>query len=113
MLFSVLAPHAEPGSAEYVKLALTLTFMVGVVQIVMGLAKLGTLVNFISHSVVTGFTAGAAILIATNQVKHFTGLNIPRGSDFATVWGHAFTHLSDIQTEVALTGLIPCCWASS
>lgn len=106
VLFSVLAPHAEPGSAEYVKLALTLTFMVGVVQVVMGLAKLGTLVNFISHSVVTGFTAGAAILIATNQVKHFTGLDIPRGSDFATVWGHAFTHLADIHTDIALTGLV-------
>ncbi len=106
VLFSVLAPHAEPGSAEYVKLALTLTFMVGVVQVVMGLAKLGTLVNFISHSVVTGFTAGAAILIATNQVKHFTGLDIPRGSDFATVWGHAFTHIQNIQTEIALTGLV-------
>ena len=106
VLFSVLAPHAEPGSAEYVKLALTLTFMVGIVQVAMGLAKLGTLVNFISHSVVTGFTAGAAILIATNQVKHFTGLDIPRGSDFATVWGHAFTHLSDIHTDIALTGLV-------
>src|SRR5574340_1506917 len=57
VLFSVLSPHAEPGSAQYVSLALTLTFMVGVIQIVMGLAKLGTLVNFISHSVVTGFTA--------------------------------------------------------
>lgn len=106
VLFSVLAPHAEPGSAEYVKLALTLTFMVGIVQVVMGLAKLGTLVNFISHSVVTGFTAGAAILIATNQVKHFTGLDIPRGSDFATVWGHAFTHLADIHADIALTGLV-------
>ena len=106
VLFSVLAPHAEPGSAEYVKLALTLTFMVGVVQVVMGLAKLGTLVNFISHSVVTGFTAGAAILIATNQVKHFTGLDIPRGSDFATVWGYAFTHFADIHTDIALTGLV-------
>lgn len=106
VLFSVLAPHAEPGSAEYVKLALTLTFMVGIIQVVMGLAKLGTLVNFISHSVVTGFTAGAAILIATNQVKHFTGLAIPRGSDFVTVWGHTFTHAQEIQMEIALTGLV-------
>jgi SulP family sulfate permease len=66
VLFSVLSPHAEPGTAQYVSLALTLTFLVGVIQLVMGLARMGTLVNFISHSVVTGFTAGAAILIATN-----------------------------------------------
>lgn len=105
VLFSVLAPHAEPGSAQYVSLALTLTFMVGVVQIVMGLAKLGTLVNFISHSVVTGFTAGAAILIATNQVKHFTGLAIPRGASFSETWSHVFTRANEIEVAIALTGL--------
>ena len=40
VLFSVLSPHAEPGTAQYVSLALTLTFMVGLIQIVMGLATL-------------------------------------------------------------------------
>ena len=105
VLFSVLSPHAEPGSAHYVSLALTLTFMVGVIQIIMGLAKLGTLVNFISHSVVTGFTAGAAILIATNQVKHFTGLAIPRGSSFSVTWSHLFTHANEIEIAIAATGL--------
>ena len=106
VLFSVLSPHAEPGSAHYVSLALTMTFLVGVIQIVMGLAKLGTLVNFISHSVVTGFTAGAAILIATNQVKHFTGLDIPRGSDFVHTWGMALTHVSDMNQAVLLVGVV-------
>lgn len=105
VLFSVLSPHAEPGSAQYVSLALTLTFMVGLIQLVMGLARLGTLVNFISHSVVTGFTAGAAILIATNQVKHFTGQAIPRGASFADTWTHVFTHAGDIQIAIAATGL--------
>lgn len=105
VLFSVLSPHAEPGSAEYVKLALTLTFLVGLVELSMGLARLGTLVNFISHSVVTGFTAGAAILIASNQVKHFTGLDIPRGSDFTHTWSIALTHVADIQVAVLVVGL--------
>jgi SulP family sulfate permease len=45
----------------------------------MGLARLGSLVNFISHSVVVGFTAGAAFLIASNQFKNFFGIEIPRG----------------------------------
>ncbi|MHB1143665.1 MAG: SulP family inorganic anion transporter [Thiobacillus sp.] len=105
VLFSVLSPHAEPGSAQYVSLALTLTFMVGMIQIVMGLAKLGTLVNFISHSVVTGFTAGAAILIATNQVKHFTGQAVARGASFSDTWTHVFTHTDEIQIAIAATGL--------
>ena len=106
VLFSVLSPHAEPGSAQYVSLALTLTFLVGLIQISMGLAKLGTLVNFISHSVVTGFTAGAAILIATNQVKHFTGLAVPRGTSFADTWGMVFTQFADIRTGIFIVGLV-------
>ncbi len=106
VLFSVLSPHAEPGTAEYVSLALTLTFLVGLIQLGMGLAKLGTLVNFISHSVVTGFTAGAAILIATNQVKHFTGLAIPRGSSFADTWDIAFSHAGEIQVGIFVVGLV-------
>jgi sulfate permease, SulP family len=100
VLYSVLAAHAEPGSTQYVALALTLTFLVGVIQIAMGLARLGTLVNFISHSVVTGFTAGAAILIATKQVKHFFGLEIPRGASFEQTWTILFTHLSQIDMAV-------------
>lgn len=106
VLFSVLAPHAEPGSVEYVRLALTLTFLVGLVELTMGLAKLGTLVNFISHSVVTGFTAGAAILIATNQVKHFTGQTIPRGVSFMETWNTAISHAAEIRPEVFAVGLV-------
>jgi sulfate permease, SulP family len=105
VLFSILSTHAEPGSAQYVSLALTLTFMVGMIQMFMGLARLGTLVNFISHSVVTGFTAGAAILIATNQLKHFFGLPIPRGSSFSVSWSYLAQHVSDINYGVLTVAL--------
>jgi SulP family sulfate permease len=106
VLFSILSTHAEPGSAQYVTLALTLTFMVGMIQVFMGLARLGTLVNFISHSVVTGFTAGAAILIATNQLKHFFGLPIPRGSSFSVSWGYLAQHVNDINYGVLSVSLV-------
>jgi SulP family sulfate permease len=106
VLFSVLSPHAEPGSAQYVSLALTLTFLVGMIQLAMGLARMGTLVNFISHSVVTGFTAGAAILIATNQVKHFFGLAIPRGSSFTDTWSALFSQLDLVQPGVTAVAVL-------
>lgn len=102
VLFSVLSAHAEPGSAQYVQLALTLTFMVGVVQLAMGLGRLGTLVNFISHSVVIGFTSGAAILIAANQLKHFFGIAIPRGSSFLETLHHLVTRLNEIDPHVLM-----------
>lgn len=105
VLFSVLSTLAEPGTADYVRLALTLTFMVGMVELAMGLARLGFLTTFISHSVVIGFTAGAAILIATNQLKHFFGLQIPEGLHFYEILWHASQHLSDIHPYVTLVGV--------
>jgi sulfate permease, SulP family len=76
VLYSALSVMAVPASQDYVTLALTLTFMVGVMELALGLARLGALVNFISHSVVVGFTAGAAVLIAAKQLKHFFGVSM-------------------------------------
>ncbi len=82
VLFSALSMLATPGSPQYVTLALTLTFMVGVFELLLGLARMGALVNFISHSVVIGFTAGAALLIAAKQLKHFFGVEMDSGGHF-------------------------------
>ncbi len=106
VLFSSLSALAEPGSADYVRYALTLTFMVGVLEFVMGVARLGTLVNFISHSVVVGFTSGAAILIATKQVKHFFGLSMPRGLDFHETYAYLFEHLGETNLYVLTVGVV-------
>ncbi|HTY98243.1 MAG TPA: sulfate permease, partial [Rhodocyclaceae bacterium] len=81
-LFAAMHHLAEPGTPEYVALALTLTFQVGIFQAALGLARMGALVNFISHTVVIGFTAGAAVLIAASQIRNFFGVQIPRGLPF-------------------------------
>ncbi|MPZ46141.1 MAG: STAS domain-containing protein [Betaproteobacteria bacterium] len=82
LLFAQLAPLAEPASVEYVQLALTVTFLTGAMQLTLGLAGMGVLVNFISHSVVIGFTAAAGLLIIASQLSNFFGVDIPRGSSF-------------------------------
>lgn len=82
VVFATMAPLAEPGSAQYVSLVLTLTFIVGLIQLAMGLARLGVLVNFISHTVVVAFTAGAAVLIVASQLRNFFGVAIPAGASF-------------------------------
>jgi sulfate permease, SulP family len=105
VLFSSLSAMAEPGSAQYVQLALTLTLMVGAIQLFMGLARLGTLVNFISHSVVVGFTAGAAVLIAASQLKNFFGVALPRGvGPVETLYG-LFNHADAINPYVTVIGI--------
>ncbi len=106
VLFSSLSVFAEPGSAKYVELALTLTLMVGLLELALALFKLGTLVNFVSHSVVIGFTAGAGVLIASNQVKNFFGLDVPQGAHFYEVIMHLLTHFKEIEIPVAMIGAL-------
>jgi sulfate permease, SulP family len=86
VVFTSVSTLAEPGSPAYIRMVLSLTFMAGAYQLAFGLARLGTLVNFVSHSVIVGFTSGAAILIATSQMKHVLGLYLPHGHSFLQVW---------------------------
>ncbi len=100
VVFSAVSHHAEVGTPEFVLMALTLTFLAGVYQLGFGLARLGSLVNFVSHTVVIGFTAGAAILIATSQMKHITAIEIPKGESFLHTWADLFQGVSDVNLFV-------------
>ncbi|HTY04565.1 MAG TPA: sulfate permease [Rhodocyclaceae bacterium] len=105
-VFAALSHAAEPGSAEYISLVLTLTFLVGVFQFALGLARMGALVNFISHTVVIGFTAGAAVLIAASQVRNFFGINIPRGTPFYEILHQLLVQFADINPYVLAVSAI-------
>ncbi|MCB1752023.1 MAG: SulP family inorganic anion transporter [Gammaproteobacteria bacterium] len=100
VIFSSVSHHTEPGTPEFISLALTITFLAGVYQLMFGLARLGKLVNFVSHTVVIGFTAGAAILIATSQMKHVLGLALPKGETFMHTWIVIWQQFSDINYYV-------------
>jgi SulP family sulfate permease len=97
VVFSAISHHAEPGTPEFLSLVLTLTFLAGVYQLAFGLARLGALVNFVSHTVVIGFTAGAAILIATSQMKHITGIFVPKGESFLHTWGDLYQGIGEMN----------------
>ena len=79
---SALAQFAPPGSAQFVAYAIVLALMVGVLQLAIGLARLGALVNFLSHPVIVGFTNAAAIIIALSQLNKLLGVPIDRGKHF-------------------------------
>ena len=100
MTAAAVAPLAVPGSEEYIGLALLLTFMVGCIQLVLGMVKLGSAVNFVSHPVVLGFMNAAAIIIGLSQLDMLFG--IPKGrSDFflKDVWEMlGFLHLTHLPT---------------
>ena len=106
VVFATISPLAAPGGADYVRLVLTLTMLVGVFQLLLGALRLGTLVNFVSHTVVVGFTTGAAVLIAASQVRNFFGIAIDRG---APVWNVVAAMVQQFwQINAAVTAVAVC-----
>ena len=79
MTMSLVVPLAMPGTPDYVSLVLTLTFMVGITQFLLGLCRAGRFVDIVPHSVVVGFTAGAAVLIINSQLAPALGIEQTRG----------------------------------
>lgn len=105
VILATVAPLAEPGSAHYINLVLVLSLIVGIMQLLMGVARLGTVVNFISHTVVVGFTAGAAVLIVASQLRNFFGIEIRRGASFAATLGQFWDQLPQIEPYVTAVGV--------
>ncbi|MEO5348727.1 MAG: sulfate permease [Magnetococcus sp. YQC-3] len=79
---SALAPLASTGSEGYIAMAIILSLLVGVVQIALGLLRLGVVVNFLSHPVVVGFTNAAAIIIGLSQLSKMLGVKMGRSESF-------------------------------
>jgi SulP family sulfate permease len=103
---ALIAPLAPPGSASYVTLVLTLTFLVGLLQLALGLARAGRLIDFVPHSVILGFTAGAAVLIINSQIGPFLGLGLPRGASVIDNVSAAFAQLPAVMPAAPVVGTI-------
>jgi len=106
VVFSTVVSQAIIGTPEFISLVLTLTFLAGVFQFTLGVARLGIVVNFVSHSVVVGFTAGAAILIATSQMKNMLGVEVPIGESFMHTWVDLWQQLGEVNYWVVAIGVI-------
>ncbi len=113
-IFASMSPLATPGSASYIDLVLTLTLLTGIFQLAMGLARMGALVNFISHTVVISFTAGAACLIFAAQLGNFFGIAIGHGESFAKTLSHFASSIGNVNPYVTAVGLatIACGYAA-
>lgn len=86
----------KPETPEaYMLLALTLAFLVGAIQFLMGVFRLGFLVNFLSHPVISGFTSAAAIIIGLSQLKHLLGIKIPNSEHAHEIVIAAAQHIGE------------------
>lgn len=107
VVYSTLVKFVNPETdlEAFVSLALVLTFLAGLFQFAMGLLKMGKLVNFVSHSVIIGFTAGAGILIAFKQLKHVFGIKVPQGSTILEIVTYIGKHISETNWYVFIVAI--------
>ncbi|XP_066925900.1 prestin-like isoform X1 [Clytia hemisphaerica] len=96
---------------QKVEYAVTLSFMVGIFQVIFGLLRFGFITIFLSDALISGFTTGAAFHIATSQVKHLVGMNIPRAdtSGFFSlfkIYGYIFYNIKQANYVSFLIGLV-------
>jgi SulP family sulfate permease len=105
MVAAAIAKSAPPNSPEYLLLAMTLAFLVGLIQIGMGFLRMGFLVNFLSRSVISGFISGAAIIIGFSQMKHLLGLKIPATESFLELLTLIASNITKINWVTLSLGL--------
>jgi len=103
---ATLAPLAVIGSAGYIELALAVTVIVGVMQLLIGGLRLGTIANFISPAALRGFLGGAALLIAFHALIDLLGLSAPRASGLLVLVEHILGHLADVAPAAPAIGLL-------
>lgn len=90
---------------EYISYAILLALLVGLIQFLLGLFRLGFLVNFLSHPVVSGFTSAAALIIGLSQLKHLLGVDIPRSHHVHDIILNAVEKFNEINVIALSLGL--------
>ncbi|MEO5699192.1 MAG: SulP family inorganic anion transporter [Casimicrobiaceae bacterium] len=106
MVFASLSALAVPFSADYIRLALTLNLMLGLTKLALGVFRLGALTNFVSHTVIVGFTAGAGFLIIAAQLRNFLGLQIPASPAFLESVREVLVHVAEASPWSVVTGMV-------
>jgi len=91
----------------YVAYAIALALMVGIFQMMLGILRLGVLVDFLSHPVVIGFTNAAAIIIATSQLSKIFGVVVEKGEHhYDTIWSVIVAASTDTHMLTLGMGLL-------
>lgn len=89
--------QSDEAVQYYSDLAILLALMVGVIECLMGILRLGWLIRFISHTVISGFTSASAITIALSQSKYFLGYSVTRSSKIIPLFESIFSGIGEFK----------------
>lgn len=105
VIMSVASSYGTDSIEGYISVVITITFLAGIFQVLLAILRMGGLVNFISHTVVIGFTAGAAILIASSQMEHLLGIHLASGLSFIEGWQALLQDIKQTNYYALIIGL--------
>ncbi len=106
LVAGAVAPIANGDAAVYLSLSILLALMVGVVQLGMGVLRMGFLTNFLSHPVLSGFTSAAALIIGFSQLKHLMGVKIPRSHHVHEILLQAAEKIPEMNVPTVIIGVV-------
>jgi SulP family sulfate permease len=107
VILSLTAHLPEKYGLSLIEIVFLLTLMTGLIQMAFGLLKMGGIVRYVSNSVVVGFTAGAGILIAVNQLKNVLGVKLHVHAErFHEVLAATVSMLPEANPRAAIIGIL-------
>jgi len=101
-----IASLSPESPEQYLVYALTLALLVGIIQFVMGALRLGFVVNFLSHPVISGFTSAAAIIIGLSQVKHLFRIDLPNSEHIQEMAVALYYNLGNLHLITVAIGIV-------
>ncbi|MCD9597512.1 sodium-independent anion transporter, partial [Tenacibaculum maritimum] len=97
---------ALAGSESYIKIAILLAFMVGIIQFLMGIFRLGFIVNFLSKPVITGFTSAVALIIGLNQFRNLLGVDFIQSDQIHILLEDIGSRFFSFNTHTTIIGTV-------
>ena len=94
LILAGISQFAEPGTDLFISMAITTALIAGLIQILLGAFRMGFLINFLSHPVISGFTSAAAIIIGLSQLKNLFGIDLPRSNQIHVVISSLVAHVT-------------------
>ncbi len=105
LVLAGISDFAEAGTERFIQLAILTALGVGVVQLLMGLLRMGFMVNFLSHPILAGFTSAAALIIAASQIRNLLGVPLPRSNQLLEIGLALFNQIGDIHLFTTIIGI--------
>lgn len=106
LVFTGVSKVAVPGTPEFIGLTITVSILAGLMQLLFGMFRLGFLINFLSHPVLSGFTSAASLIILLSQFKYLLGLPVPGSNLIQEIMAGLVRYVPETNFPTLILGFV-------